>query len=139
MAAAPVAAAPAAKAASRAVATPPRGAASAPAKIILLSKPIAAESAAIRSAPAAVPAEPPTTAPAQRYVVNVGLFAQENNARNALTQLTDADLPASTQSVKTGQGTRTRVRVGPFDTQAEADRAADKVRAMGLDAQVTPQ
>lgn len=137
--AAPVAAAPAAKAASRAVATPPRGAASAPAKIILLSKPIAAESAAIRSAPAAVPAEPPTTAPAQRYVVNVGLFAQENNARNALTQLTDADLPASTQSVKTGQGTRTRVRVGPFDTQAEADRAADKVRAMGLDAQVTPQ
>lgn len=139
LAAAPVAAAPAAKAASRAVATPPRGAASAPAKIILLSKPIAAESAAIRSAPAAVPAEPPSTAPAQRYVVNVGLFAQENNARNALTQLTDADLPASTQSVKTGQGTRTRVRVGPFDTQAEADRAADKVRAMGLDAQVTPQ
>lgn len=137
--AAAVAAAPAAKAASRAVAVPPRGAASAPAKIILLSKPIAAESAAIRSAPAAVPAEPPTTASVQRYVVNVGLFAQENNARNALTQLTDADLPASTQSVKTGQGTRIRVRVGPFDTQAEADRAADKVRAMGLDAQVTPQ
>jgi cell division septation protein DedD len=120
------------------VAATPRIAASAPGKIILLSKPIAAESAAIRSAPGAVAAEP-AAPPALRYMVNVGLFAQENNARNALTQLTDADLPASTQSVKTGQGTRTRVRVGPFDTQAEADRAADKVRAMGLDAQVTPQ
>ncbi len=72
-------------------------------------------------------------------MVNVGLFAQENNARNALTQLTDAELPASTQTVRTNQGTRTRVRVGPFDTLAEADRAADKIRTMGLDAQVAPQ
>jgi len=126
-----------AKAASPA-ASPPRVATSAPGKIILLSKPIAAESAAARSAAGAVPVESPA-AQAQRYVVNVGLFAQENNARNALAQLTDADLPASTQTVKTGQGSRTRVRVGPFDTQAEADRAADKIRAMGLEAQVAPQ
>jgi cell division septation protein DedD len=129
--------APAAKAASPAAA-PPRTATSAPGKIILLSKPIAAESAAARTAAGAALVESPA-AQAQRYVVNVGLFAQENNARNALTQLTDADLPASTQSVKTGQGTRTRVRVGPFDTQAEADRAADKIRTLGLEAQVAPQ
>ena len=111
---------------------------SAPGKIILLSKPIAAESAVARTATGAAPVEG-TSVQAQRYVVNVGLFAQENNARNALTQLTDADLPASTQSVKTGQGTRTRVRVGPFDTLAEAERAADKVRTLGLEAQVAPQ
>lgn len=131
--------APTAKTASPAAATP-RAAASVPGKIILLSKPIAAESAAARTAAGAgtAPAEGPVTQ-AQRYVVNVGMFAQENNARNALTQLTDADLPASTQSVKTGQGTRTRVRVGPFDTQAEAERAADKVRTLGLEAQVAPQ
>lgn len=131
--------APTAKTATPA-ATPPRVATSAPGKIILLSKPIAAESAVARTATGAdtAPVEG-TSVQAQRYVVNVGLFAQENNARNALTQLTDADLPASTQSVKTGQGTRTRVRVGPFDTLAEAERAADKVRTLGLEAQVAPQ
>jgi DedD protein len=101
---------------------------------------VAAESAAARAAGGSNAAAPEASAaPAQRYVVNVGLFAQENNARNALTQLTDADLPASTQTVRTSQGTRIRVRVGPFETEAEAERVADKVRAMGLDAQLAPQ
>ena len=102
---------------------------------------MAAESATARAGAAntATAAASAPAAQALRYVVNVGLFAQENNARNALTQLTDADLPASTQTVRTSQGTRTRVRVGPFETEAEAERVADKVRAMGLDAQIAPQ
>ncbi len=125
-----------------AVTTPPataaRASSSAPARIIILSKPVAAESAAIRTNGAT--STPATrAAQAQTYVVNVGLFAQENNARNALTQLTDAELPASTQTVRTSQGTRIRVRVGPFETEAEAERVVDKVRAMGLDAQIAPQ
>ena len=141
---APTPAAPAAKPPATApVAAAPRVGSSAPGKIIILSRPVAAESAAIRANGtngtnnASSPEN--AVAQAQRYVVNVGLFAQENNARNALTQLTDAELPASTQTVRTNQGTRTRVRVGPFDTLAEADRAADKIRTMGLDAQVAPQ
>lgn len=141
---APTPAAPAAKPPATApVAAAPRAGSSAPGKIIILSRPVAAESAAIRAngTNGTNNASSPETAvaQAQRYVVNVGLFAQENNARNALTQLTDAELPASTQTVRTNQGTRTRVRVGPFDTLAEADRAADKIRTMGLDAQVAPQ
>lgn len=103
-----------------------------------MSKPVAAESAAIRTN-GATNAPATRTAQAQTYVVNVGLFAQENNARNALTQLTDAELPASTQTVRTSQGTRIRVRVGPYETEAEAERVVDKVRAMGLDAQIAPQ
>lgn len=124
-----------------AVAVAPRASSSAPGKIIILSRPVAAESATARAgaANAATAAASAPAAQALRYVVNVGLFAQENNARNALTQLTDADLPASTQTVRTSQGTRTRVRVGPFETEAEAERVADKVRAMGLDAQIAPQ
>lgn len=140
----------AASAAPRATATPPapaavavapRASSSAPGKIIILSRPVAAESATARAGAAntATAAASAPAAQALRYVVNVGLFAQENNARNALTQLTDADLPASTQTVRTSQGTRTRVRVGPFETEAEAERVADKVRAMGLDAQIAPQ
>lgn len=135
---APALLAPKPPAATTPPATAARASSSAPAKIIILSKPVAAESAANRTNGAT--STPATrTAQAQTYVVNVGLFAQENNARNALTQLTDAELPASTQTVRTSQGTRIRVRVGPFETEAEADRAADKIRTMGLDAQVAPQ
>ncbi len=101
---------------------------------------MAAESAANRADGARSPsASAPPAAQVQSYVVNVGLFAQENNARNALAQLMDAELPASTQTVRTSQGTRFRVRVGPFETEAEAERVVDKVRAMGLDAQLAPQ
>ncbi len=134
----PAPAAPKPPAASTPPATAARASSSAPARIIILSKPVAAESAAIRTNGAT--STPATrAAQAQTYVVNVGLFAQENNARNALTQLTDAELPASTQTVRTSQGTRIRVRVGPYETEAEAERVVDKVRAMGLDAQIAPQ
>lgn len=134
----PVLAAPRPSAVTTPPATAARASSSAPARIIILSKPVAAESAAIRTN-GATNAPATRTAQAQTYVVNVGLFAQENNARNALTQLTDAELPASTQTVRTSQGTRIRVRVGPYETEAEAERVVDKVRAMGLDAQIAPQ
>ncbi len=115
--------------------TPP----AAPNKIILLSKPIAVDITAASAgsdAPAAV--ESPATLP-QGYVVLVGLFVLENNARNAYTQIMDAELPAQSQRIRTPQGLRTRVSVGPFESQAEADRAVDKIRAMGLNAQVAPR
>ena len=117
----------------------PRVTAPAPAKIILLSKPVAIDSAAARAALEAANPAAPADAATQRFAVLVGLFAQENNARNAYTQLMDSDLPAQSQRVRTPQGLRTRVSVGPFETQAEAERAVDKIRAMGLDAQVTSQ
>ena len=69
-------------------------------------------------------------------MINVGLFAQENNVRNARAKLQDAGLPVRTQVVKTAKGPLTRVRVGPYATQAEADAAADKIHPLGLDAVV---
>ncbi|WP_342618010.1 SPOR domain-containing protein [Rhodoferax sp. GW822-FHT02A01] len=100
-----------------------------------------AHAEAARSARAAKP-KPAASSPAaaaqtaDSYVVNVGLFADENNARNAYTKLKDAGLPAQSQEVKSSKGPRTRVRVGPFETQAEADRAADTIRGLHLEAQV---
>ena len=80
------------------------------------------------------------SSPAQingNYLINVGLFADANNARNAYAKLRDAGLPAFTQEIKSAQGlVRTRVRSGPFDSQAEADTAAEKLRALHLDAAV---
>ncbi|BDT71858.1 hypothetical protein os4_13860 [Comamonadaceae bacterium OS-4] len=86
--------------------------------------------------PAAVaPADAPE---ANRFVVNVGLFADANNARNALVKLMDAELPVVSKEIRFPKGNRTRVQVGPFDTLAEADAAADKVRALELEARVAP-
>jgi hypothetical protein len=84
---------------------------------------------------AAAPAEVPE---ANRFVVNVGLFADANNARNALVKLMDAELPVVSKEIRFPKGNRTRVQVGPFDTLAEADAAADKVRALELEARVAP-
>lgn len=80
----------------------------------------------------------PPPAAASRFVVNVGLFADANNARNALVKLMDAELPVVSKDIRFPKGNRTRVQVGPFDTLAEADAAADKVRALELEARVAP-
>lgn len=81
------------------------------------------------------PAETPA---AGRFVVNVGLFGDANNARNALVKLMDAELPVVSKEIRFPKGNRTRIQVGPFDTLAEADAAADKVRALELEARVAP-
>jgi cell division protein FtsN len=75
-------------------------------------------------------------APAQDapYFINVGLFADDNNARNARVKLTDAGFAAFTQELKTSKGVLTRVRVGPFGTETAAESAQAKIRAMGLEA-----
>ena len=85
---------------------------------------------------AASAAAPETDAETQPFVVNVGLFAQENNVRNARAKLQDAGLPVLVKVVKTAKGPLTRVRVGPYATQAEADAVADKIKPLGLDAVV---
>ncbi len=85
------------------------------------------------------PVTEPQEAPAAgRFVVNVGLFADANNARNALVKLMDAELPVVSKDIRFPKGNRTRLQVGPFDTLAEADAAADKVRALELEARVAP-
>lgn len=94
--------------------------------------PVLAASAAV-SAPA--PASPPAPA-SGKFLVNVGLFADPHNARKAYAQLQDAGLPALSQEIRSAKGLRTRVRAGPFHSQAEAEGAAEKIRALHLDAVV---
>ena len=92
------------------------------------------------TAPPAPAAEPPPLqkAPVAQaaYGINVGLFADEGNARRAHERLKQAGLPATAQVVATPQGARTRVRVGPFAQRAAADEAAQRIRALGLEAVV---
>ena len=69
----------------------------------------------------------------------MGLFAIDANARNTYARLRDAGLVAFTQELDTTKGKRTRVRVGPFDNRSEAEAAAEKIRALKLEAVVFRQ
>jgi len=90
--------------------------------------------------PSAKPPAPAPTAAAPddnaRFVVQVGAFADADKAREVRQKLEKAGLKTYTNVAKTADGERTRVRVGPFVTRAEADRAAGRVKGLSLPAAV---
>ncbi|WP_343733623.1 SPOR domain-containing protein [Acidovorax sp.] len=81
----------------------------------------------------------PTVGTAPGYYINVGLFAEEANARKTQARLLNEGLPAFRQELNNSKGRRIRVRVGPYTTRAQADTAAEAIRAMALDAVVFKQ
>lgn len=92
----------------------------------------AAPQPAIAAASSAATDKLPTTN--TRIVVQVGAFADAAKAREARLKLERAGLPSYTNVAKTPEGERIRVRIGPFKTKAEADKAAARAKALGLDA-----
>jgi DedD protein len=77
-----------------------------------------------------------TEAVVGRYVVQVGAFADPAKAREARLKLEHAGLKTYTHVAETKDGPRIRVRVGPFTSKAEADKAAQKVKTLKLAAAV---
>ena len=71
-----------------------------------------------------------------RFVVQVGAFADPTKASETRQKLEKAGLKTYTHVAKTAEGDRTRVRIGPFSTRAEADRAASRVKGLSLPAAV---
>ena len=69
-------------------------------------------------------------------VVQVGAFADADKAREVRQKLERAGLKTYTQVAETKDGKRTRVRVGPFATKAEADKAASKIKTLDLPAAI---
>ena len=67
-----------------------------------------------------------------RFVVQVGAFSDVAKARETRLKVEKAGLKTYTQVVETGEGKRIRVRVGPFASKAEADKAAEKVKGLDL-------
>lgn len=150
---APVAAAPAPAAAPAAVEAPiaaPKAAAVEPAireldakkaRALLEGRTPSAPAAAAASKTAAAeaaaaPAKSAAPASDDRYVVQVGAFADAAKVREVRRKVEAAGLKTYTQVVGTAEGDRTRVRVGPFSDRAEADKAADKIRKLKLTAAV---
>jgi DedD protein len=96
---------------------------------------------ASRPSPAAIladtaPSKPADSAAAGRFVVQVGAFTDDAKVREARGKVEKTGLKTYTQEVDTPGGKRVRVRVGPFATKAEADKAAARIKASGLPAAV---
>jgi cell division septation protein DedD len=108
----------------------------APAPVAAAPATAPAPATAAASAPVIDKASTPPTAQPGRYLINVGLFAQQDNALRAHATLQAAGLPALSESLQTRNGQRTRVRVGPFATRAQADAAAEQIRSLQLEAVV---
>ena len=90
------------------------------------------------SAAAAPAAAPKADEGSARVIVQVGAFADAAKAGEVRQSLERAGLKTYTQVVDTKDGKRTRVRVGPFASRAEADKAAARVKGLGLSASVIP-
>jgi DedD protein len=71
-----------------------------------------------------------------RFVVQVGAFADPSKARETRLKVEHAGLKTYTHVAETKEGKRIRVRVGPFGTRAEADKAAEKIKGLDLPAAI---
>jgi len=75
-------------------------------------------------------------ADAGRFVVQVGAFADAAAAHDTRVKAEKLGLKTYTQIASTPTGNRIRVRVGPFASRSEADKALAKARDAGLTAVV---
>lgn len=99
------------------------------------AKPVAATPSVAKPEPAATPADTGKTG----FAVQVGAFADAATATALRDKLRSAGFNAFTDSVGTDAGPRTRVRVGPAMTRAEADALKAQVKAKaGIDGIVRP-
>ena len=102
-------------------------------KVLAEAKPAAKAAAAARAKAlleGTEPAAPTTTG--GRFVLQVGAFAEASAARETRLKVEKLGLKTYTQVAETPAGTRIRVRVGPFASREEADKALAKARSAGL-------
>ena len=71
-----------------------------------------------------------------RFVVQAGAFADAAAAKDARAKLERAGMKTYTHVADTKDGKRTRVRVGPVASLAEADKLAERIKKLDLPAQV---
>ncbi len=81
-------------------------------------------------------AKPSAAADDGRFIVQVGAFADAAKARETRLKVEAAGLKTYTHVADTKDGKRIRVRVGPFDNKADADKAARRIKALSLPAAI---
>jgi DedD protein len=98
--------------------------------------PAAGEGAKAKALLEGKPVQVASVAADARFVVQVGAFADPAKARATRLKVERAGLKTYTNVTETKDGKRVRVRVGPFTTRAEADKAAGKIKGLDLPAAI---
>jgi DedD protein len=68
----------------------------------------------------------------ESFVVPLGTFASPDNAKQAQDKASAAGFKTYTEKITGKDGEQTRVRAGPFETRESAEKAREKLRALGL-------
>jgi DedD protein len=97
------------------------------AQALLEGKPVAAV-----TPPPAAASEPKVA----RFVVQAGAYTDAATLREARQKVEKLGLKTYTQVIDTESGARTRVRVGPFESREEAEKAAVRIKSAGLAANI---
>lgn len=79
----------------------------------------------------ATAAKAPAAKGADRFAVQVAALTSPADAEELMVRLIKDGFTAYVEAVKTAGGTLHRVRVGPFKTREQAQRAADRLKAGG--------
>jgi DedD protein len=114
------------------------------AKALLEGKPVESKATQLAEARVAKPpaaaqsgtAEKAEPAPSGRFVVQIAAYADMNPARDMRQRLEKLGLKSYLQTVEINGATRIRVRVGPYASRDEAEKAAETIKAAGLPAAV---
>lgn len=72
------------------------------------------------------------------FVVQLGVYADAENAKLAVAKMKDAKLTVYTENIPIKSGNATRVRVGPFASRDKADAALAVVKLAGADGKIVP-
>ncbi len=74
-----------------------------------------------------------------QWVVQLGAYKEAGNVKLLLGKIKEMGLPAYTEKFDSPQGQRTRVRAGPFPTKEAAERAAQRIKTIGVSGPVAPK
>lgn len=74
----------------------------------------------------------PAAAAAARFIVQVGAYGEDKAAQEVRAKVEKLGLKTYAQAVDTAAGRRVRVRLGPFASRDEAEKAAAKIKGAGL-------
>lgn len=102
------------------------------------SKTEVASKSQVTSKAEAAPASAGTPKSAAHFAVQVGAFANAGSARAQADKARKAGVRVYTETVKTAQGERTRVRVGPFASREDAEQARTRLKSIGVESAVVP-
>lgn len=83
--------------------------------------------------------KPKAVAAKRQWFVQVGAFAKETNAQNVRVKVEATGLQSTAEQSDTPNGRLIRVRAGPFESKADAEKAALQIKALDLPAVLVRQ